>query len=562
MSEKRKGSNKRTIKPFTQLKNRKRGPYKNYSKEQLEEASQNAQEGLPLRHSIVPKSTLLDQKKKVSKKDNRRLFTDKEEEMIMEFVSIARKNGICLDRRLIDGYARKVLKDPTRKISNNWFQAFCERNNLVWRKGSKLAIARYVATKDEETIDSFFIVLKKFLEVYGFEPSHIWNIDEKPFIIGDTRTRTLDIKGTKSVHVKASDSRKHVTLVSAICANGTAAPPAFISKGKNLTSELKEVQQELDKANGKLFLNEKSGFMTKSIWCEYIEFLLPFLPAGPILIILDGHTSRYSFAFAEMAAKYNLKILVIPSHTSTALQPFDLTCFGSIQVAYLNENNRTGYVATTRLEFIIRVLPIIKQQMEEKPIKAGFKRAGIWPLNENKKIFSDQYVNKIMENCDISPEMMILNDSPNETTPNQTTNTSILVNLTKTKTKRSHNNYANVILSHKDRVLNRKNKFDQSLEVLKEKYFQNELPKNFGFFIEEYSQLLIENRDLMLVLEEQKKNYNKQKRENKSKSLKEMVPEVLIKNILPWRKNSCWIDPVIFFFYNYCKDYFCEEKDL
>ena len=86
----------------------------------------------------------------------------------------------------------------------------------------------------------YFDLLQQKITEYNIEPEHTYNMDEKGFAIGVLgRTKRIFNRHQwekKEVRQACQDgSREWVSLLAAICADGTALPPGIIFASKNLT---------------------------------------------------------------------------------------------------------------------------------------------------------------------------------------------------------------------------------------------------------------------------------------------------------------------------------------
>jgi hypothetical protein len=52
------------------------------------------------------------------------------------------------------------------------------------------------------------------------------------------------------------------------------------------------------------------------------------------LLILDGHNSHVTIGIVHKVKKVGLDLITPPSHTSHALQPFDVTCFKPFKTVF------------------------------------------------------------------------------------------------------------------------------------------------------------------------------------------------------------------------------------
>jgi predicted ABC-type ATPase len=70
-------------------------------------------------------------------------------------------------------------------------------------------------------------------KIDGRNPDNIINMDQIPVTFSYHSNKTLDIKGTKTIHTRMSTSdTKHITLVSTVTASGNILLPYLIFKGK------------------------------------------------------------------------------------------------------------------------------------------------------------------------------------------------------------------------------------------------------------------------------------------------------------------------------------------
>lgn len=165
------------------------------------------------------------------------------------------------------------------------------------------------------------------------------------YCIHSTKTNVYadsdSIKGKRDVKtitpVPASQTR--ITLVAAVTAGDARIPPFFILEGsrpdKNqvlLNGELKV----LDVGAGWAFA--ENAFMTNEIWeTSVVPHLVHSInrlrqergkPHHPVLIVLDGYGAHTNTGHAlQMCRENNIVVLKMPSHTSHALQPLDVSVF-------------------------------------------------------------------------------------------------------------------------------------------------------------------------------------------------------------------------------------------
>jgi hypothetical protein len=85
-----------------------------------------------------------------------------------------------------------------------------------------------------------FDLIHRKIKEYGIEPCNMYNVDEKDFAVGiigrSKRVFSLCKWEAKEVTDALQDgSREWITLLAAICADGTALPPSLICASKSST---------------------------------------------------------------------------------------------------------------------------------------------------------------------------------------------------------------------------------------------------------------------------------------------------------------------------------------
>lgn len=84
-------------------------------------------------------------------------------------------------------------------------------------------------------------LLRKLLTELGCEAGDIWGTDESGFMTGiGQRERVIGRKGRKIQHQQRNGSRETITVIPAICADGSTIPPAVIYKGQAFNVKWKQ----------------------------------------------------------------------------------------------------------------------------------------------------------------------------------------------------------------------------------------------------------------------------------------------------------------------------------
>ena len=137
---------------------------------------------------------------------------------------------------------------------------------------------------------------------------------------------------------------------------------------------------------------QQNAWMTRWLFESWISHFLEYLKAGPgidhtnrHLLILDGHNSHVTLEMVKLSMQSGLDIVSLPSHTSHALQPLDVTCFKPFKTAFKRcrdqwalENSKKEVKKQDLCEWTSQAL---RATLTPKNIIAGFQATGIWPLN-------------------------------------------------------------------------------------------------------------------------------------------------------------------------------------
>ena len=95
----------------------------------------------------------------------------------------------------------------------------------------------------------------------------------------------------------------------------------------------------MERALGFRSYSAPNGFMTKNNFFQIVQdVLIPFVVRqrdllgekfanAPAALIADGHISRFSASVFLLLHAFNIRLIILPSHTSAVTQPLDVSCF-------------------------------------------------------------------------------------------------------------------------------------------------------------------------------------------------------------------------------------------
>ena len=119
---------------------------------------------------------------------------------------------------------------PNFKASGGWVKAFMRRHNLVLR--AKTSIAQELPKDLENQICEFRRQVKYIRENGDFPYELIGNMDETPIYMDMVPSKTVDVKGKKTIKVRTTKSEKNRATATLACtAAGNMLPPMIVFKG-------------------------------------------------------------------------------------------------------------------------------------------------------------------------------------------------------------------------------------------------------------------------------------------------------------------------------------------
>ncbi|ERF76576.1 hypothetical protein EPUS_05849 [Endocarpon pusillum Z07020] len=121
-------------------------------------------------------------------------------------------------------------------------------------------------------------------------------------------------------------------------------------------------------------------------WLRRI-FVLIASNSKHIILILDSQKSHITGEFQYYCLENNIHPLYLPAHATHKLQPLDVGPFSPLSSAYsraVEEYAPTGIAVLNRSMFTVLYVRARQEAFTERNIRAGWRRAGIWPINKQK----------------------------------------------------------------------------------------------------------------------------------------------------------------------------------
>lgn len=253
----------------------------------------------------------------------------------------------------------------------------------------------------------FYFELHDFL--FKRRPELILNMDET-MLSARKRLKVLAAKGQLPL-VPENIKLPHMTGCVTFTASGHVFAPLIILPSK------KTMRGLTDFTSNAIFASSSAGWMTKNLFvlyailivCQVSHYRLTLLEdirQDRLLLLVDGHPSRYNFKAALILYLFGIDLVLIPPHTSHLLQAFDVAVASPLKTyfkefivmerydmyfanGFLDNKQTARELRNTMLKSFINAL---NKSATFANIQAGFQSSGIVPVDRNKPLSSEYAV--------------------------------------------------------------------------------------------------------------------------------------------------------------------------
>ncbi|CAI6335566.1 unnamed protein product [Periconia digitata] len=211
----------------------------------------------------------------------------------------------------------------------------------------------------------YFKLLHERIEKYGVEPQHIYNMDEKGFLLGITgrskRVFNRPLYMSRQVRQALQDgSREWISTIACICADGSYVDPSLVYRSD--AEALQSSWVEKISNSHRAFVNSStSGWSNNQIGLAWLKQVFdrctkPESGRFQRLLIVDGHGSHLTMDFINYCDSNRILLAIFPPHATHTLPPLDVCVFKSLSAAYSNKltehlNNSQGLSTVAKRDF-------------------------------------------------------------------------------------------------------------------------------------------------------------------------------------------------------------------
>ena len=346
-----------------------------------------------------------------------RYLSDDEEAYVSEFVTNMHELGFGLDRGQLRALCTAIAQNTGHEkaeCGDQFLAGFINRTGLRLLKSQRLDFRR-VEKATKEVRDAMFDVYEGMLNRMvaagtltaaqikddAFMKRIVFNFDEwSDDAPCGKRRRKVSKRAGALASSDISDGDKsgpfHASVGVLTRANGEMMPPLIIHSGKrNWKSFFVGLPTKSNWMSGV----SENGSMTKVLFSKFCKDFTRILPDEfgvgklPAILVVDGHSSRWTYEGLKHLRDRNVWPFCLASHTTKWSQPNDCGVNASLKAAYAKVLGAWRIVnvgmRVTRFDFnvnITKAFRIFDVTSKKKKggltlIERAFKRTGLSPVN-------------------------------------------------------------------------------------------------------------------------------------------------------------------------------------
>ena len=282
----------------------------------------------------------------------------------------------------------KSQEEPPRPPPSwRWFNNWMKHNSNLHTIKTKPIAQNRVDTHSEKDLEEWFGKYHAILDKYNIRKSrNIWNMDESGARVGCPNGEEVIVPiEVKELYTAGPENRKSVTIIEAICADGsTPPPPMIICPGQRIIESW--IHDNL--LGNEVIAQLPTGYTNEAIAIAWLQYFITFINAGQDklwkLLLLDGHCTHENPDFVILAYDNHIALLEYPSHLTHVLQLLDVGVFQP----WKHYHNQAIHQSMHSLDleynitsFFRDLKEIREKTMKSYTIKHVFQDSGMWPIS-------------------------------------------------------------------------------------------------------------------------------------------------------------------------------------
>jgi hypothetical protein len=327
-----------------------------------------------------------------TKAADQRALQPQQELELLQYIKQLTERGLPPTRAMVRRFASDIAK---RELGKGWIDRYIKRHDihLISRWATGIDRSRHQADSQSK-YSLYFELLRSKISQYNIKPRHMYNMDEKGFMLGVlTRSkrvfsRRMYENGKIKAHIQ-DGSREWITLLACICADGTALDPAIIYQ--SASSSLQDSWLQAFEPNDRVyFSSSSSGWTNNNIGLAWLKQVFDRSTKAKArssyrLLILDGHGSHLTKEFIDYCDQNRILLMIYPPHSTHTLQPLDVVMFKPLSSAYSGEvaafmERCQGLTSMSKRDFYPMFMTAWKASFKEDTILKAFEATGLSPF--------------------------------------------------------------------------------------------------------------------------------------------------------------------------------------
>ena len=213
---------------------------------------------------------------------------------------------------------------------------------------------------------------------------HIFNADETGIDLNTRSGKVIVSKNSRHAYSEQKAPRDHITSMVCCSASRQVLRPVMIF-GKNWPSG----PYSRNGPSGCLYGKSPDGYMDEDLFLTWFEeIFVGMSEVQPTVLIIDGHGSHITYSVIKRALEENIKIILLPPHTTDVIQPLDVGLFRSLKMNLSKVTDRIkmlsvtgGYQSINKTNFTAIFKESFERSMSLATITNEFRKTGIYPFN-------------------------------------------------------------------------------------------------------------------------------------------------------------------------------------
>jgi DDE superfamily endonuclease/Tc5 transposase DNA-binding domain len=325
---------------------------------------------------------------KPTKKSQR--LSKEEEKVLIQYFQDLQRQDLCPNYPRIRRMISEILQNrgDHKTLGKHYVTRFLQRHPELKTGKTRAMDVKRLTALDPTIIERFFSEFERLRSEYSVEIDDIYNMDETGFQLSQTTANFVVYDPALGRPIAPAPEGNHqwATIIECVGIN-RAIKPYLIFIGKALEDHMFLKTEELPDI---IWAFSPKGWIDNELAVDWLRRV--FVPKTSkqgrhSILILDNHNSHIIGEFQYCCLKHDIHPLYLPTHASHKLQPLDVGPFSPLSAAYgrsVQNYTPTGFATLDRVVFTKLYTQARQMTLTERNIRAGWKRAGIWPLNKQK----------------------------------------------------------------------------------------------------------------------------------------------------------------------------------